>query len=94
MITTTLATYIWIDDSGENLRSKTLSIPFEPKQPDDLPWSSFEQQSSSGGQAQTVLLKAIAIFKDPFTAESNNKLVLCETYNSDKTPHCKKHYFE
>jgi glutamine synthetase len=81
-----LATYIWIDGSGENLRSKTMTVGVEPKQPSDLPWWNFD--GSSTGQAEgsnsDVYIKPVAIFKDPFLL-AKNKLVLCETYKYDKT---------
>jgi glutamine synthetase len=85
-----LATYIWIDGSGENLRSKTMTIDFVPKEPAQLPWWNFD--GSSTGQAEgsnsDVYLKPVAIFNDPFL-QGNNKLVICETYKYDKTPHGK-----
>lgn len=83
----TLATYIWIDGSGENLRSKTMTLDFDPKDPNELPWWNFD--GSSTGQAEgsnsDVYLKPVAIFRDPFLL-SNNKLVMCETYKYNKTP--------
>jgi glutamine synthetase len=82
-----LATYIWIDGSGENLRSKTMTLGFEPKSPEDLPWWNFD--GSSTGQAEgsnsDVFLKPVTIFNDPFLL-GKNKLVLCETYTYDKRP--------
>ena len=82
-----LVTYVWIDGSGENLRSKTMTIDFEPKQASELPWWNFD--GSSTGQAEgsnsDVYLKPVALFKDPFLT-ANNKLCLCETYKYDKTP--------
>lgn len=82
-----LATYIWIDGSGENLRSKTMTIDFEPKEPSELPWWNFD--GSSTGQAEgsnsDVYLKPVAIFRDPFLL-SNNKLVMCETFKYNKEP--------
>jgi len=82
-----LATYIWIDGSGENLRSKTMTVDFEPKEPSELPWWNFD--GSSTGQAEgsnsDVYLKPVAMFKDPFLL-GENKLVICETFKYDKTP--------
>ena len=84
----TLATYIWIDGSGENLRSKTMTIDFIPKEPAQLPWWNFD--GSSTGQAEgsnsDIYLKPVSLFNDPFL-QGNNKLVICETYKYDKTPH-------
>ena len=82
-----LATYIWIDGSGENLRSKTMTVDFEPKQASELPWWNFD--GSSTGQAEgsnsDVYLKPVAIFRDPFLL-GNNKLIMCETYKYNKEP--------
>jgi len=84
----TLATYVWIDGSGENLRSKTMTVDFIPKEPSQLPWWNFD--GSSTGQAEgsnsDVYLKPVAIFNDPFL-QGNNKLVMCEAFKYDKTPH-------
>jgi len=82
-----LATYIWIDGTGESLRCKTMTINFEPKQASELPWWNFD--GSSTGQAEgsnsDVYLKPVAIFTDPFLL-APNKLIMCETYKYDKTP--------
>ncbi len=85
-----LVTYVWIDGTGENLRSKTMTLNEDPSGASDLPWWSFD--GSSTGQASgfnsDVYLKPVALFKDPFL-RGRNKLVLCETYNYDKTAHGK-----
>jgi len=82
-----LATYIWIDGTGENLRSKTMTIDFDPKEAHELPWWNFD--GSSTGQAEgsnsDVYLKPVALFRDPFLL-GNNKLVMCETYKYNKEP--------
>lgn len=82
-----MATYIWIDGTGENLRGKTRTIDCEPKSPCDLPWWNFD--GSSTGQAEgsnsDIYLKPVAIFNDPFTL-GHNKLVMCETYKYNKEP--------
>ncbi|VDO00912.1 unnamed protein product [Rodentolepis nana] len=83
-----LATYVWIDGSGENVRCKTMTLAEEPKVVKDYPIWNFD--GSSTGQAEgsnsDVYLYPVAIFKDPFT-RGNNKLVLCETYTYDQKPH-------
>lgn len=81
------AMYVWIDGSGEFLRSKTRTINFEPKVAEELPIWNFD--GSSTGQAtghnSDVYLYPIAMFPDPFR-RGQNKLVLCETYTHTKQP--------
>jgi len=83
-----LATYIWIDGTGQNLRNKTMTLDALPKSIDELRIWNFD--GSSTGQApgddSDVLIKPVAIFKDPFRG-GDNILVLCETLNNDGTPH-------
>ncbi|KAG7170012.1 Glutamine synthetase-like 3 [Homarus americanus] len=81
------AMYVWVDGSGENLRSKTRTLNFVPKCPSELPIWNFD--GSSTGQAEgsnsDVYLYPVAIYRDPFRL-GNNKLVLCETYKYNKKP--------
>ena len=83
-----LATYIWIDGTGEQIRSKTKTISKEPHNVQELSWWMFD--GSSTGQAEggnsDVYLKPVAIYKDPFMLGAENKLVLCETYDEKKKP--------
>lgn len=81
------AMYVWIDGSGEGLRTKTKTLSEEPKSPEDLPIWNFD--GSSTGQAEghnsDVYLYPVALYKDPFRG-GKNKLVLCETYKYNKKP--------
>nr|AGA83299.1 glutamine synthetase [Penaeus monodon] len=81
------AMYVWVDGSGENLRSKTRTLSFIPKAPEELPIWNFD--GSSTGQAEgsnsDVYLHPVALYRDPFRL-GNNKLVLCETYKYNKKP--------
>lgn len=82
-----LCTYIWIDGTGENLRSKTMTIDFEPKNASELPWWNFDGSSTdqAEGSNSDVYMKPVAIFNDPFL-RGKNKLIMCDTYKYDKTP--------
>ncbi|GMT24621.1 hypothetical protein PFISCL1PPCAC_15918, partial [Pristionchus fissidentatus] len=79
--------YVWIDGTGENLRTKTRTLEFEPKHPDDLPVWNFD--GSSTGQAEgadsDVYIKPVAIYPDPFR-RGKNKLVMCETLDRHMQP--------
>ncbi|KAG7170013.1 Glutamine synthetase-like 4, partial [Homarus americanus] len=81
------AMYVWVDGTGENLRSKTRTLNVVPNTPKELPIWNFD--GSSTGQAEgsnsDVYLYPVAIYRDPFRL-GNNKLVLCETYKYNKKP--------
>lgn len=76
-----LATYIWIDGSGINLRCKDRVLNCVPCCADAAPTWTFD--GSSTGQAPVgdsdTTLKPVAVYRDPFRA-SHHVLVLCEVY--------------
>merc|ERR1711976_640234 len=84
--------YVWVDGTGEHLRSKSKTMNFEPKKPEDCSMWNFD--GSSTGQAEghnsDVFLKPAALFPDPFR-RGKNKLLLCETFTFDKKPHATNH---
>lgn len=82
------ATYVWIDGTGEQLRSKTRT--FEkgaPKSVDEYPMWNYD--GSSTGQATGVdsdrYLRPVAVFPDPFLG-GNNTLVMCDTLDHQMKP--------
>ncbi|XP_064457578.1 glutamine synthetase-like [Ornithodoros turicata] len=81
-------TYIWIDGSGEGLRSKTRTVEHEPVSPEDLSVWNFDGSSTgqADGSNSDVYLYPVAVFRDPFLG-GPNKLVMCETYKHDNKPH-------
>uniref|UniRef100_A0A9J2P9F1 Glutamine synthetase n=1 Tax=Ascaris lumbricoides TaxID=6252 RepID=A0A9J2P9F1_ASCLU len=81
------ATYIWIDGTGEFLRSKTRTLSFEPKSLQDLPMWNFDGSSTglAQGNDSDIYLKPIALYPDPFRRQPN-KLVFCETLKANNEP--------
>lgn len=82
-----LATYIWIDGTGENVRGKTRTLEFIPQSVKDLPIWNYDGSSTyqSSGENSDTYLFPVALFNDPFIT-GPNKLVLCDTYKYDNTP--------
>lgn len=89
------ATYIWIDGTGEFLRSKTRTMKHVPKSIEEYPTWSYD--GSSTGQAvgrdSDMHLKPVAQYPDPFLG-GNNKLVLCESYDCNMQPANTNHRYE
>lgn len=76
-----IAEYIWIDGTGVSLRGKARTLRKEINSVADVP--DWNYDGSSCYQAPTemseIILKPVAIFKDPFR-RGKNILVLCDTY--------------
>jgi len=82
-----LATYIWIDGTGENIRAKTRTLDFVPKAYTELPIWNYDGSSTyqSDGKNSDMYLYPVAMYPDPFHL-GNNKLVMCEAYTYNKKP--------
>lgn len=82
-----LATYIWIDGSGINLRCKDRILNCMPYAPEGVPEWAFD--GSSTGQAPTgssdTKLLPITVCRDPFRLEPH-VLVFNEVYMGDGKP--------
>jgi len=90
----TVAEYIWIGGSGNDIRSKTMCLPQVCSKLEDFPIWNFD--GSSTNQATTssseVLLKPVFFCRDPFRQIDGSEgkgaavLVLCEALKNDMTP--------
>lgn len=79
--------YVWIDGTGENLRSKTCTSESIPACPEDVPNTSFDGSSAflARSEDSDVTVKPVALYNDPIKG-GNCKIVLCETYDSENKP--------
>jgi len=73
------ATYIWIGGSGEDIRSKTKTLPCAVKSIKDLPGWNYDGSSTNQapGEDSEVYLQPVAFYPDPFR-RGDNVLVICE----------------
>jgi len=82
-----MAEYVWIDGTGEGVRSKCRTLEGMPKKPEDCPIWNFDGSSTyqAEGSNSDMYLHPCAIFKDPFR-RGHNILVLCEVYKYNHKP--------
>ncbi|XP_060790975.1 glutamine synthetase-like [Neoarius graeffei] len=80
-------TYVWIDGSGEGLRTKTRTLESEPGSIKDIPEWTFDGSSTyqAGITDSDMILVPVCMFRDPFTLDPN-KLVLCEVLKYNRKP--------
>ncbi|KAF2905464.1 hypothetical protein ILUMI_00720 [Ignelater luminosus] len=81
------AKYVWIDGTGENVRSKTRTLDYVPQTYKDCPNWTYDGSSTlqATGVDSDLYLCPCALYNDPIR-RGNNKLVLCEVYNTDHSP--------
>jgi glutamine synthetase len=90
------ATYIWIDGTGENLRSKMRVLDSLPTSIDEYPIWNYDGSSTgqATGRKSDLMLKPVAEYPDPFLGCGNNRLVLCETYDAENNPTKTNHRYQ
>jgi len=81
------ALYIWIDGTGEGMRSKTKTLESKPTSVTELPIWNYDGSSTyqAEGSNSDTYLKPVKMYPDPFR-RGNNILVMCETYKYNKEP--------
>ena len=82
--------YIWVGGNGE-LRSKVkyIDLDVDYTSIDDIPQWNYDGSSTNQamGYNSEVLLRPVRVYKDPFSFNNDDRLVLCETYLTDGYPH-------
>lgn len=86
------ATYIWIDGTGIDLRSRTRTLGSVPTTYKEMPIWNFNGHYSHNHDVKDsdFYLIPVAMYSDPIR-RGKNKIALCETFNSDEKPSSSNH---
>ncbi|XP_041369130.1 glutamine synthetase-like [Gigantopelta aegis] len=79
--------YVWIDGTGEGLRSKCRTLDSVPKSVKEYPEWNFDGSSTyqAEGSNSDMYLQPVSVFRDPFR-KGHNKMVLCEVFKYNRKP--------
>ena len=91
--------YIWLDgNEPQQLRSKTKVVDLEIITISDVPVWGFDGSSTEQavGDNSDLVLKPVRLYDNPLDDNLGiqSKLVLCEVWNVDETPHTTNHRFQ
>ncbi|XP_013141149.1 PREDICTED: glutamine synthetase 2 cytoplasmic-like [Papilio polytes] len=87
-----LSTYVWVDGSGINMRSKDRTFDFIPKTYKDLPvwyYDGSNTAQANSDNSDTFIFPEV-IYHDPFR-RGNNIIVLADTYQHNYEPTSTNH---
>ncbi|VVC99503.1 unnamed protein product [Leptidea sinapis] len=89
-----LATYVWVDGTGINLRSKDRTFDFVPKTYKDLPVWYFDGSNTAQANSENsdTFIFPVVIYHDPFR-RGNHILVLADTYQHNYQPTLESPWF-
>ncbi|CAN0532856.1 unnamed protein product [Ectocarpus sp. 8 AP-2014] len=81
------ATYIWIDGTGQGIRTKTKSLESKPIKVEDVPIWNYDGSScyQAEGSNSDTYLHPVKIYPCPFRL-GDNVMVLCEAFKYNKEP--------
>ena len=87
-VTKTTIEYVWIDGNG-GLRGKTRSFETTITNIEQIPDWNYDGSSTNqaSGNDSEVVIKPVALFKDPFHKSSHTFIVLCDTWRPNGEPH-------
>lgn len=79
--------YIWIDGTGEHVRSKSRTLNYVPASHKEIPTWTFNGHATRQAEKKDsdVFICPVAMYNDPIR-RGNNRLVLCDTYQHDHKP--------
>lgn len=82
------ASYVWIDGTGEHVRTKDRILKKVPESVDDLPAWTYDGSSclQAIGMNSDIWLCPKAMYKNPFKTGRHDVIVMCDTYKPDGTP--------
>lgn len=88
----TFLTYVWVDGTGENLRTKTKVAKSEPNSVEEIGNWGYDGSSTyqASGENSDLQVRPVRMCPDPFGTPSS-KIVLCDVYDDKGSPVATNH---